>query len=125
MTQPQITLDEIVFDSAHLERDSRFWADLLDGAVISRDDDWHSVRASTGFGIGIQLAPDHVPPQWPDGWPQQVHLDLKVTNIAAAHAHTVSVGATVLEPLTGPNTAQEHGFVVYADPSGHPFCLCW
>ena len=18
-----------------------------------------------------------------------------------------------------------HGFIVYADPAGHPFCLCW
>ncbi len=125
MPTPQITLDEIVFDSAHLERDSTFWAALLDGEVTSRDDDWHSVQAGAGFGIGIQHAPGHVPPQWPDGQPQQVHLDLTVTDIAAAHAHAVSVGASVLHPTGGPDPAAQHGFVVYADPSGHPFCLCW
>jgi len=123
-TQPRITLGEIAFDSAHLERDSTFWAELLGGDVTGRDDYWHSVKAD-GLGIGIQLAPDHVPPQWPDGQPQQVHLDLNVEDITAAHAHAVSVGATLLQPADGPDSAKEHGFVVYADPSGHPFCLCW
>jgi len=35
--------------------------------------------------MGIQLAPDHVPPEWPDGTPQQIHLDLHVEDLASAH----------------------------------------
>jgi hypothetical protein len=34
--------------------------------------------------LGIQLAPDHIPPQWPDATPQQIHLDLYVDDIKAA-----------------------------------------
>ena len=28
--------------------------------------------------VGVQLAPNHVAPDWPDGTPQQIHLDLWV-----------------------------------------------
>jgi predicted enzyme related to lactoylglutathione lyase len=63
-----------------------------------------------------------VAPQWPDGEPQQIHLDLYVDDIAAAHAAAMALGARVLQAaeLTAPS-----GFQVYADPAGHPFCLCW
>lgn len=125
MTQPQITVGLVVLDTADVDRESRFWADLLGGTIAAQDDDWHTVTAPDGTKIGLQLAPDHVRPQWPDGQPQQIHLDLDVTDIAAAHEHALSVGATVLSPSEGPDRAREHGFVVYADPAGHPFCLCW
>jgi len=36
--------------------------------------------------VGVQLAPDHVPPDWPDGTlPQQIHLDLWVEDFPSAH----------------------------------------
>ncbi len=74
--------------------------------------------------IGVQLAPNHVPPDWPDGLPQQqIHLDLWVDDPTAAHDLVMSLGATVLkvaEDGDSPDT-----FQVYADPAGHPFCLCW
>ena len=73
--------------------------------------------------IGVQLAPAHVAPEWPDGTPQQIHLDLWIDDPDAAHDLVMSLGAKVLkEPEDGdaPDT-----FRVYADPAGHPFCLCW
>ena len=72
--------------------------------------------------LGVQLAPDHVQPQWPEGTPQQIHLDLYVDDIKSAHDEAVRLGAKVLDPADL-STAQ--GFQVYADPAGHPFCLCW
>jgi predicted enzyme related to lactoylglutathione lyase len=76
--------------------------------------------------LAVQLAPEHVRPQWPssDGQQQQqIHLDLHVDDLATAHEHAVAAGATLVQPAEDP-TADE-GFQVYADPAGHLFCLCW
>jgi predicted enzyme related to lactoylglutathione lyase len=64
-----------------------------------------------------------VPPQWPDGAPQQIHLDLFVDDITTAHEEAVALGARLLRPAG--DTSSPSGFQVYADPAGHPFCLCW
>jgi Glyoxalase-like domain len=69
------------------------------------------------------LAPGHVRPDWPDGSPpQQIHLDLWVDDIQVAHDEVMSVGANQLKAADGESA---DGFQVYADPAGHPFCLCW
>ena len=74
--------------------------------------------------IGVQLAPNHVRPEWPDGdQQQQLHLDLWVTDFEAAHDEVMELGATLLQEA--PDLTAEEGFQVYADPAGHPFCLCW
>ena len=73
--------------------------------------------------VGVQLAPNHVPPDWPDGNPQQIHLDLWVDDFDEAHALVMSLGATVLKEAD--ETPSPDAFQVYADPAGHPFCLCW
>lgn len=47
----------------------------------STDDRFHTVFDAEGnWRIGVQLAPDHTPPQWPDDTPQQIHLDLHVAD---------------------------------------------
>jgi len=119
----RITHQVVVFDAADLEAESTFWAGVLDGSVDA-EDDWHMVMVDGDPRVGVQLAPNHVPPDWPDGTPeQQIHLDLWVDDFPAAHDHVVSLGAKVLTPAedtNGPDT-----FQVYADPAGHPFCLCW
>ncbi|NHC16622.1 VOC family protein [Motilibacter deserti] len=111
----------VVFDAADLAAESSFWAGVLDGAVED-DGDFHMVTVDGAPRVGVQLAPGHVPPQWPDGQPQQVHLDLWVEDAEAAHAHVVALGGRLLQPA-GAEGADR--FQVYADPAGHPFCLCW
>jgi catechol 2,3-dioxygenase-like lactoylglutathione lyase family enzyme len=117
-----ITRKIVVFDTADLEAESSFWARLL-GGTVEREDDWHSLRVDGRPELGFQLAPDHVPPQWPDGSPQQIHLDLYVTDVRAAHDEAMAAGARLLKRADDLDAAD--GFQVYADPSGHPFCLCW
>jgi predicted enzyme related to lactoylglutathione lyase len=73
--------------------------------------------------VGVQLAPDHVPPEWPDGTPQQIHLDLWVDDFEEAHTEVMSAGAKLLQAAV--STESPDNFQVYADPAGHPFCLCW
>ena len=115
----------IVFDAADLATESAFWAGVLGGHVVADDDDgWHSVVDAGGhWRIGVQLAPDHVPPEWPDGTPQQVHLDLHVADPERAHDEVMALGARLLR-ATDDYTADE-GHQVYADPAGHPFCIGW
>jgi Glyoxalase-like domain len=113
----------VVFDAADLATESAFWAGMLDGQVLT-DDTWHSVFDADGhWVIGVQLAPDHVPPDWPDGNHQQVHLDLHIDDAASAHAKAIGLGARLLQAADDLNAAEGHQ--VYADPAGHPFCLGW
>lgn len=113
----------IVFDAADLDAESAFWAGLLGGHVV-KDDGWHSVvDADSEWRIGVQLAPNHVPPEWPDGNPQQVHLDLHVEDPRAAHDQATGLGARLLQPAA--DLDADEGHQVYADPAGHPFCIGW
>jgi hypothetical protein len=113
----------VVFDAADLHTESSFWAGILGGQVFE-DETWHSVLDATGeWRVGVQLAPDHVPPEWPDGAPQQIHLDLHVVDPRVAHEEVISRGAQLLQPAA--NLDAEEGHQVYADPAGHPFCIGW
>ncbi len=112
----------VVFDAADLAEESTFWAGVL-GGTVDEDDDWHMVLVDGRATIGIQLAPNHVRPEWPDGQPQQVHLDLWVDDIDAAHEEVMGLGARLLQEARGGDEPDD--FQVYADPAGHPFCLCW
>jgi len=112
----------VVFDAADLATESGFWAGLL-GGTVAADDDWHMVLVDGEPRVAVQLAPNHVPPEWPDGNPQQIHLDLWVDDIDASHQEVMSLGATLLQAAE--ESDDPDSFQVYADPAGHPFCLCW
>ena len=119
----KIRYQVVTFDAADIEAESRFWAGVLDGEV-ERNDDWHIVVVDGEPRVGVQLAPGHVAPDWPDGSPpQQIHLDLWVEDFAAAHEQVIALGARVLRPMHGATEGDD--FQVYADPAGHPFCLCF
>jgi predicted enzyme related to lactoylglutathione lyase len=118
-----ITRTIVVLDAADLDASSSFWARLL-GGTVEKEDDWHTIYVDDEERLGIQLAPDHVPPQWPDGVPQQIHLDFYVDDIATAHKEVLALGAPLLRAADD-LTSEDGGFQVYADPAGHPFCLCW
>jgi hypothetical protein len=113
----------VVFDAADLHAESAFWAGILGGSVFT-DERWHSVVSANGeWMIGVQLAPSHIPPDWPDGTPQQVHLDLHVDDPRRAHAEAMALGARLLKGVDDLTIAEGHQ--VYADPAGHPFCIGW
>jgi len=114
----------VVFDAADLGAESTFWAGMLAGTVDA-DDDWHMISVDGEPRVGVQLAPDHARPEWPDGTPQQIHLDLWVDDIDAAHDEVMALGATLLKPAEDRPPEASDNYHVYADPAGHPFCLCW
>lgn len=80
--------------------------------------DWVQLRADGGVTIACQLAPEHVPPQWPDPQhPQQVHLDFAVEDLDRGEAAVLAAGATKA------STQPDKSWRVFLDPAGHPFCL--
>lgn len=124
MAVMKINHQVVVLDAADLAAESRFWAGVL-GGTVDAEDDWHMVFVDGAPRVGVQLAPNHVPPEWPDGTPQQIHIDLWVDDFAAAHEEVMSLGAKVLKAAEEAPPAARDNYQVYADPAGHPFCLCW
>jgi len=124
MTVMKINHQIVVFDAADLTAESRFWAGVL-GGTVDAEDDWHMVFVDAAPRVGVQLAPNHVPPEWSDGTPQQIHLDLWVDDFNAAHDEVMSLGAKLLKAAEKRPPESRDNYQVYADPAGHPFCLCW
>ncbi|NKY40116.1 VOC family protein [Cellulomonas septica] len=87
-------------------------------------DDWLVLRSDDGVPLAFQKV-EHLPPStWPDHTvPQQLHLDTSVPDVAAldaAHERALALGARVLFDRTDDPVEPLR---VYADPSGHPFCV--
>jgi predicted enzyme related to lactoylglutathione lyase len=113
----------IVLEAADLHAESAFWAGLLDGTVEAGER-WHNIWIDGTWQLAVQLAPNHVPPAWPDDTsPQQIHLDFYLEDLEAGHRRVLELGGRLLKAADDP--AVPSGFRVYADPAGHPFCLCW
>jgi hypothetical protein len=114
----------VVFDAADMDAESSFWSAILGGTVQigETEDDWHSVDVHGNTQLAVQLSPEHIAPDWPNGTPQQIHIDLYVDNISEAHEEAISLGAKLLQAA---DIDAAEGFQVYADPAGHPFCLRW
>ena len=74
--------------------------------------------------LAFQLAPGLPRPQWPSGSPpQMLHLDLTVDSTAALEqqrARAQRLGAAVLADRSADI---DEPLIVFADPSGHPFCI--
>lgn len=121
----KITRRIVVWDAGDIEAESSFWAGLLGGEVY-RDEGWHSIVVDGEWVMGVQHAPNHVPPEWPDGaQQQQVHLDLHVADLDEADRVATGLGGRQLQPPTRPadNPDGDEMFAVYASPAGHPFCF--
>jgi catechol 2,3-dioxygenase-like lactoylglutathione lyase family enzyme len=121
-----VRLDTVVLDCPDPTALARFYAALL-GRRVDPDGDatWQSLTDDgSGVTLAFQRAEKYVAPAWPDGAPQQLHLDLTVKDMVAAHARAVELGAVLLDPQDAPTGNDSRGFRVYADPAGHPFCLC-
>lgn len=111
------------FDAPDLAVESAFWAGLL-GGTVAPEDDWHSLLVDGQWRMGFQLAPNHVAPEWPTGdQQQQIHLDVWVDDLQAAHRKVLALGGRLLQESQNLDAIEQ--WQVYADPAGHPFCLCW
>lgn len=117
---PIATLGAVALDCPDPVALARFYAAVIGGTVEDGGDGWVDLTGAPGTPLAFQAAPGFVPPRWPrpDG-SQQFHLDLTVEDLDAAEREVLALGA---RPLDAED--RKRSFRVYADPAGHPFCLC-
>lgn len=118
-------LQAVALDCPDPVRLAQFYAELLGGRVIVDPEDpgWVEVVDFEGTPLAFQRVDGYQPPRWPDpSHPQQVHFDFDVDDIEADERRVLELGATVLERTD--QIRVEANWRVYADPAGHPFCLC-
>ncbi|MET7878498.1 VOC family protein [Micromonospora profundi] len=117
-------LRSVVIDCPDPRALAAFYAELLGIDLVesdSEDNEWVVLGGPPGHQprLAFQQAADLRAPDWPDPErPQQFHLDVTVDDIEAAEKAALALGARRLP-------GEGEGFRVYADPVGHPFCLCW
>lgn len=109
----------VVFEAPDPQALAEFYAELLDLEFLRRPPDWTVIGREGEYPrLAFDPATDHRPPRWPDpAFPQQLHLDLTVSDRAGTETWLAGRGATRLPDLGG-------DCHVWADPAGHPFCLC-
>ena len=112
-------LEKTVIDCPDPRALARFYAQVL-GMVVNEDSDgWVVIGSAPGRRqLAFQRASEWVPPSWPDPrLPQQMHLDIRVSDPDAAERELLSLGAKRTP------AERETGFRVFTDPVGHPFCI--
>lgn len=88
--------------------DGRRWVELAD--------------PQGGASLAFQLDSEYRPPTWPAREvPQMMHLDVRVATLEEGDRLALAAGAT---RLPQPADELDANFRVYADPDGHPFCMC-
>lgn len=97
-----------------------FYQKVVGGEVnaATASDDWVRLHTGAGVDLGFQRDPDYRPPVWPDGAPQQAHLDFDVPDLEEGERAVLALGAVKTESQPSPGEWR-----VFLDPAGHPFCL--
>ena len=114
-------LGRVVIDCPDVAGLASFWSQMLpfpryvdvtaDRVVIGREDGSLPMLA-------FQRVEDYHAPTWPGpGYPEQMHFDISYDDRSAMEHQALELGAVKLPPQGG-------SCPVYADPAGHPFCLC-
>lgn len=115
-------LGSVVLDCPDPKALAEFYAAVVGGKVRLDPDspEWVDLVREDGTSLGFQQAPQLREPRWPDPErPQQFHMDVVVDDLDTAQERVLELGATLLDDGKG-----ERNWRVFADPVGHPFCLC-
>lgn len=119
-------LRAVVLDCPEPRALAEFYRELVGGDITHADPEWVSLRDGDTVLLSFQLAPDYLPPTWPEpDRPQQFHLDVTVeeSELEEAEQKVLALGATKHE--LQPGESENENWRVYVDPVGHLFCLCW
>ncbi|WP_035858831.1 VOC family protein [Cryptosporangium arvum] len=128
MTYP--TLRSTVLDTENTRELAEFYRRLLGWDYRPGDEPengdkgWLVLRNPVGVDLAFQQVDELARATWPEaGVPQQLHLDFAVPDagtLVEQRERAVQLGATVIrDRFDDP----EEPLYVFADPSGHPFCI--
>ncbi len=137
MTPTHPVLAQVVLDTTDARALAEFYRELLglqyrpgdeppaEGSPDERGSDWLVLRGGDGQRqLAFQQVAALPEATWPEGeHPQQLHLDLTVETaeaLAEQHARALQLGARL---LLDKSDDPVEALYVYADPSGHPFCI--
>lgn len=100
---------------------AEFYQKIVGGEIESHteDESWVRLKVDSASDMGFQLDAEHQPPSWPDGLPQQAHLDFDVVDLDEGEQQVLGIGARKADVQPQPEDWR-----VFLDPAGHPFCLC-
>ncbi|MGA4841497.1 VOC family protein [Streptomyces sp. G45] len=129
MSAPIAKLHNVVLDCPDPRALAEFYAAIIGGTIHDEDGDghWIDLVAPGRVKVSFQRAENLRAPEWPraDANSQQLHLDLDAgsttAELEAAQERVLALGA---RPLDLDDDNGKRDFRVYADPAGHPFCLC-
>ncbi|GEC06759.1 hypothetical protein SSP24_44140 [Streptomyces spinoverrucosus] len=116
----------VVLDCPDPRALARFYAEIVGGTPDDADVDWVVLLVPGGPRLSFQRVDGYTPPEWPraDRNAQQFHIDLDAGStweqVDMAEKRVLGLGARVLDA----EDYETKDFRVYADPAGHPFCLC-
>ncbi|WP_312878484.1 VOC family protein [Lentzea indica] len=110
---------DIVIDCPDPGTLATFYQRLVGGEIVDPTPEWMTLRTPSGMRVSFQQVDHYSPPLWPgQEHPQQIHLDVMVTDLDESEPLVLALGATLLQ-----GSPKNIGFRVYTDPAGHPFCL--
>ncbi|MFW6599532.1 VOC family protein [Propionibacteriaceae bacterium Y2011] len=105
---------------------AHFYRDLLGWEIAAEEPAWVTMQLRDAEGKGLpanlafQLETSYTRPVWPNEpgrQEMQFHLDVAVTDVEAAVADAIALGAVLAE------FQPQDDVRVMLDPDGHPFCL--
>jgi hypothetical protein len=111
----------VVLDAPDAHALAHFYSELLGWKIAKAGADDVALGPSDGVAyLAIQNSEGYVRPTWPNEETRQqmmMHLDFEVSDLSAAVAHALELGAEEAEHQPQENVR------VMLDPAGHPFCL--
>ena len=113
----------VVLEAPDAQALARFYSELLGWEIAKQSPDEEEAAIAPPDGvayIGFQKSAHYVRPVWPSAKGAQritMHLDFEVTDLPAAVAHALELGAEEADHQPQANVR------VMLDPAGHPFCL--
>ncbi len=108
------SVDEVVIDCAEPAVLAAFWARVLGGEPVERDDAWWYVLPPGWTQLSFQRVPE------PKSVKNRVHIDVRVDDIELATVQAETLGAR----RTGDVQRSGAGaFQVLLDPEGNEWCV--
>ena len=107
-------IDEVVFDCAQPAVLAAFWAGVLGGQPVERDEAWWYVLPPGWTQLSFQKVPEAKTVK------NRVHLDVRVQDIEAATARAEALGARRVGEV---HRDRAGSFQVLLDPEGNEWCV--